>query len=75
MKLKLWLIQLGLGLPTLGIGLIWAIPYTTMIWTAGYVKIAGSRPLRDSDEFDDLFDRRDDADSPGESESKRARDV
>ncbi|MFL5342588.1 MAG: hypothetical protein ACJ8F7_20845 [Gemmataceae bacterium] len=45
LKCSLWLIQCIAAVLTLGPGLIWAVPFTTLVWTAAYLEIAGSEPL------------------------------
>jgi len=47
LKIRLWAMLYGLAIPTLGIAMIWAMPFTTMIWTAAYLDIVGANPIRE----------------------------
>jgi len=49
LKLKLLLLLLLFGGLTLGIGLIFVMPYTNLVWTAAYLDIAGKRPIVDEE--------------------------
>jgi hypothetical protein len=51
LKLRLWFWKYLVGTLSLGFGLLHCEPYTSAVWTAAYLDIAGSEPPRDIDAF------------------------
>jgi hypothetical protein len=47
LKLALWMIQYPIGLVTYGLGILLAEPFCSAVWTAAYLDIAGSEPIRE----------------------------
>jgi hypothetical protein len=45
LKMRLWLLIVLVGTVTLGLGVLFALPYASLVWTAAYLDIAGSEEI------------------------------